>query len=183
MRSMAKVLGYVTLSRLLRKKVKTVEANICKLNIQLDESRMMCAAMTDAIALLSDLQEEMEAMRLQLLILLRVVGNRQTSAQEYALRLKIPEPRTYGGAHDVKEVENFFFDMEQYSFVANIENGAKRVTIATMYRDAKLWWCTKYADIQVNRSRWTRWISLRNRLEHIFFQKMWNIRPDGHYEN
>ncbi|KAL2518927.1 Retrotrans gag domain-containing protein [Abeliophyllum distichum] len=54
-------------------------------------------------------KEEMEAMRLQLRILQRVVGNGQAPAQEYAPRLKIPEPCTYGGARDVKKVENFLF--------------------------------------------------------------------------
>ncbi|KAL2471468.1 Uncharacterized protein Adt_39604 [Abeliophyllum distichum] len=137
----------------LEEKVETAEANIRELNIQLDESWMMCAAMTDAVALLSDLREKMEAMRLQLRILQRVVGNGQAPAQEYAPRLKISEPLTCGVERDAKEVENFLFDMEQYFLVANIEDGARRVTTATMYLggDAKLWWQTKYADIQANR--------------------------------
>ncbi|KAL2491207.1 Retrotrans gag domain-containing protein [Abeliophyllum distichum] len=108
------------------KKVETVEVDIRELNIHLDESRMMCAAMTGAIALLFDLREKMEAMRLQLRILQRVVGNGQAPAQEYAPRLKIPEPRIYGGVRNAKEVENFLFDMEQYFLTANIEDGARR---------------------------------------------------------
>ncbi|KAL2481548.1 Retrotrans gag domain-containing protein [Abeliophyllum distichum] len=76
----------------IEEKVETAKAEIRELNIQLEESRMMCAAMTDAVALLPDLREEMEAMRLQLRILQRAVGNGQAPAQEYAPRLKIPEP-------------------------------------------------------------------------------------------
>ncbi|KAL2506805.1 Uncharacterized protein Adt_22426 [Abeliophyllum distichum] len=64
----------------IEKKVETAEAEIRELNIQLDESRMMCTAMTDAVALLPDLREKMEAMRLQLRILQRVVGNGQAPA-------------------------------------------------------------------------------------------------------
>ncbi|KAL2542990.1 Uncharacterized protein Adt_03968 [Abeliophyllum distichum] len=64
----------------LEEKVKMAEADIRELNIQLDESRMMCATMTDAVALLLDLRDEMEAMRLQLRILQRVVGNGQAPA-------------------------------------------------------------------------------------------------------
>ncbi|KAL2491725.1 Retrotrans gag domain-containing protein [Abeliophyllum distichum] len=74
-------------------KVETAEADIRELNIQLNESQMMCAAMTDVVALLPDMREEMEAMRFQLRILQHVVGNGQAPAQEYAPRLKIPEPR------------------------------------------------------------------------------------------
>ncbi|KAL2474298.1 Uncharacterized protein Adt_35034 [Abeliophyllum distichum] len=137
----------------LEEKVKIAKADIRELNIQLDESWMMCAAMTDVVALLPDLREEMEVIRLQLPILQRIVGNGQAPTQEYTPRLKIPEPCTYDRAHDAKEVENFLFDMEQYFLAANIENGTRRVTTAAMYlgRDAKLWWRTKYADIQANK--------------------------------
>ncbi|KAL2525746.1 Uncharacterized protein Adt_10800 [Abeliophyllum distichum] len=65
----------------LEEKVETAEADIRELNIQLDESRMMCAAMTNAVAFLPDLREKMEAMRHQLRILQRVVGNGQVPAQ------------------------------------------------------------------------------------------------------
>ncbi|KAL0303330.1 UNVERIFIED_CONTAM: hypothetical protein Sradi_6201100 [Sesamum radiatum] len=51
-----------------------------------------------------------------------------------------PEPKAYGGARDVKEVENFLVDMEQYFLAANIEDEARKVSTATMYLtgDAKL---------------------------------------------
>ncbi|KAL2471160.1 Retrotrans gag domain-containing protein [Abeliophyllum distichum] len=108
----------------LKKKVETVEVDICELNIQLDESQMMCVVMIDAIVLLPDLKKEIEAMRLQLRILQRVVDNGQATIQEYVPRLKIPEPRTNGGVRDAKEVENFLFAMEQYFLAANIEDEA-----------------------------------------------------------
>ncbi|KAL2518321.1 Uncharacterized protein Adt_14568 [Abeliophyllum distichum] len=152
-------------------KVETVEVDICELNIQLDESQMMCAAMTDAVALLPDLREEMDAIRLQLRILQRVVGNGQAFAQEYAPRLKIPEPLTYGGARDAKENVNFLFDMEQYFLAVNIEDEARRVTTAIMYLggDAKLWWRTKYDDIQANRVQIDTWDLLKETITIQFF--------------
>ncbi|KAL2470407.1 Uncharacterized protein Adt_38543 [Abeliophyllum distichum] len=97
-----------TIEMVVNKRVETVEANIRKLNIQLDESRMIYAAMTDdAVANLPDPWKEMKAMRFQLQILQRVVGNGQALAQEYAPRLRILESRTYGGKRNAKEVENF----------------------------------------------------------------------------
>ncbi|KAL2542997.1 Uncharacterized protein Adt_03975 [Abeliophyllum distichum] len=47
----------------LEKKVETVDVDIHKLNILLDEGSIICAAMTDVVAILLDLKEEMEAMR------------------------------------------------------------------------------------------------------------------------
>ncbi|KAL2475282.1 Retrotrans gag domain-containing protein [Abeliophyllum distichum] len=81
----------------LEEKVEATEVDIHELNIQLDESRMMCGAMTNAFTILPDLREEIEAMRVQLRIRQRVVGNGQAPAQEYVPRLKILKPLTYGG--------------------------------------------------------------------------------------
>ncbi|KAL2472404.1 Uncharacterized protein Adt_40540 [Abeliophyllum distichum] len=167
------------------KKVETAEADISELNIQLDESRMMCATMIDAVVFLPDLREEIEVMRLQLQILQRTVGNGQAPTQEYAHRLKIPEPSTYGGACDAKEVENFLFDIKQYFFSANIEDEARRVTTATMYLggDARIWWQTKYANIQANRVQIDTWDLLKEVIKTQFFSKNVEYRPDEHYEN
>ncbi|KAL2474278.1 Uncharacterized protein Adt_35014 [Abeliophyllum distichum] len=59
----------------LEEKVKIAEAEIHEFNIQLDERQMICVVMTNAVAILPDLWEEMEATRLQLRILQHVVGN------------------------------------------------------------------------------------------------------------
>ncbi|KAL0319927.1 UNVERIFIED_CONTAM: hypothetical protein Sradi_5254200 [Sesamum radiatum] len=82
----------------------------------------------------------------------RAVSNAHVVAHDTGARLRIPEPKGYGSAHDAKEVENSLFDMEQYFLAANIENEARKVSIATMYLtgDAKLWWRTKYSEIQAN---------------------------------
>ncbi|KAL2457318.1 Uncharacterized protein Adt_46410 [Abeliophyllum distichum] len=61
-------------------KVEIAEMDICKLNIQLDDSRMICTAMTNGVAIFSNLREEMETMSLQLQTLQCVVGNGQAPA-------------------------------------------------------------------------------------------------------
>ena len=153
-------------------RVELADSVIRDLHIQLDESRRACAAMTEAVAIIPDLREEMESLRVQLRILQRAVGNGQAPAQdEYASRVKIPEPCTYGGARDAKEVDNFLFDMEQYFLAAGIRDEARKVTTATMYLsgDAKLWWRTKYADIQANRVRIDSWELLKEAIRNQFF--------------
>ena len=56
-------------------------------------------------------------------------------------KVRVPEPKTFGGAHNAKDLENFLWDMEQYFIAARIPVG-EQVTITTMYLtgDAKLWW-------------------------------------------
>ena len=63
------------------------------------------------------------------------------------------EPRHYRGARDAKEVENFLFDMEQYFRAVRVDSEDLKVSMATMYlsRDAKVWWRTKYDDLQHGR--------------------------------
>lgn len=64
-------------------------------------------------------------------------------------KIRVPEPRAYGGARDAKELENFLFDMEQYFRAVKPDSEETKVSMATMYLtgDAKLWWRTKYDDI------------------------------------
>ena len=65
--------------------------------------------------------------------------------------MRMPEPDSYGGAQDTKELENFLFDMEQYFHAMRLDSKEAKVTIATMYLigHAKLWWQNKYEDIMV----------------------------------
>jgi hypothetical protein len=61
--------------------------------------------------------------------------------------------------------------MEQYFLAASIQDEARKVTTATMYLggDAKLWWRTKYADIQANRVRIDSWDLLKEAIRSQFF--------------
>ncbi|KAH0773471.1 hypothetical protein KY290_010608 [Solanum tuberosum] len=58
-------------------------------------------------------------------------------------KVKIPEPKAFGGARSAKELENFIWDMEQYFTAARVPD-ADKLNITTMYLtgDAKLWWRT-----------------------------------------
>ncbi|KAG6518262.1 hypothetical protein ZIOFF_021666 [Zingiber officinale] len=61
--------------------------------------------------------------------------------------IKVPEPKSYGGARSAKELENFLWDMEQY-FLATRVSKTEKVAISSMYLggDAKLWWRTRMVD-------------------------------------
>ncbi|KAL2526496.1 Retrotrans gag domain-containing protein [Abeliophyllum distichum] len=68
-------------------------------------------------------RKKWKPLRLQLCILHHVVVNGQATIQEYMPRLRIPEPFTYGGARDLKEVENFLVEIEQYLLPAILKTG------------------------------------------------------------
>ncbi|KAL0427846.1 UNVERIFIED_CONTAM: hypothetical protein Slati_2959400 [Sesamum latifolium] len=95
-----------------------------------------------------------DKMSIQIGLLQRAVSNAPVVAHDACARLQIPKPKAYGGARDAKEVENFLFDMEQYFLAANVEDEARKVSTTTMYLtgDAKLWWRTKYSEIQENQA-------------------------------
>ena len=54
-------------------------------------------------------------------------------------KVLVPEPKSFGGARNAKDLENFLWDMEQYFIAARIPIG-EQVTITAMYlsSDAKL---------------------------------------------
>ncbi|KAL0405309.1 UNVERIFIED_CONTAM: hypothetical protein Slati_3844800 [Sesamum latifolium] len=113
------------------------------------------------------MRRDMEQMLIQIGLLQRVVSNAPVVAHDAGARLRIPEPKAYGGARDAKEVENFFSTWNTNFLVANVENEARKVSTATMYLtgDAKLWWRTKYSEIQANQVQLDTWALLRRQLE------------------
>ncbi|KAL0336106.1 UNVERIFIED_CONTAM: hypothetical protein Sradi_4822500 [Sesamum radiatum] len=138
----------------LEEKVSSLETEITVLNSELEECRQVVQEMASAFGGggIADMRREMEQMSIQISLLQRAVSNVPVVAHDAGARLWIPEPKAYGGACDAKEVENFLFDMEQYFLAANVEDEARKVSTATMYPTgyAKLWWRTKYAEIQAN---------------------------------
>ncbi|KAA0042380.1 uncharacterized protein E6C27_scaffold795G001000 [Cucumis melo var. makuwa] len=68
-------------------------------------------------------------------------------------KVKVPEPKPFCGVRDAKALENFIFDLEQYFKATNTVTEEAKVTLATMYlcKDAKLWWRSRYMDIQEGR--------------------------------
>ncbi|KAL0361547.1 UNVERIFIED_CONTAM: hypothetical protein Sradi_3839200 [Sesamum radiatum] len=99
----------------------------------------------------ADMQRQMEQMSIQIGLLQRAVSNEPAIAHDTGLRLRIPEPK--------------------YFLAANVEDEARKVSTATMHLtdDAKLWWRTKYAEIQANQVRLDTWALLREAIREQFF--------------
>lgn len=86
-------------------------------------------------------------------------------------RIKVPEPKPFCGARDAKALENFIFDVEQYFKATNTITEEAKVTLATMHlsEDAKLWWRSRYMDIQEGRCTIDTWDALKGELRSQFF--------------
>ena len=56
------------------------------------------------------------------------------------MKVRVPEPKPFGGARNAKDLENFLWDMEQYFIATRIPAG-EQVMITTLYLscDATLW--------------------------------------------
>ncbi|KAA0054245.1 uncharacterized protein E5676_scaffold45G00610 [Cucumis melo var. makuwa] len=83
---------------------------------------------------------------------------------------------------DAKALENFTFDLEQYFKATNTVTEEAKVTLATMYlcEDAKMWWRSRYMDIQEGRCTIDTWDILKKELRSQFFLKN-GPRPHAAY--
>ncbi|KAK2973543.1 hypothetical protein RJ640_010598 [Escallonia rubra] len=90
---------------------------------------------------------------------------------EHSLRPRVPEPKSYGGARDAKELKNFLFDVEQYFQAIRVDLEATKVSIAAMYLvgDAKLLWRKKYVEIKDGSCVINTWEILKRELKSQFF--------------
>ncbi|KAK3009125.1 hypothetical protein RJ639_014921 [Escallonia herrerae] len=90
---------------------------------------------------------------------------------EHLSRPRVPERKSYGGARDAKELENFLFDIEQYFRAIRVDSEATKVSMAAMYLvgDAKLWWRKKYAEIEDGSCVINTWEILKRELKSQFF--------------
>ncbi|KAA0065559.1 uncharacterized protein E5676_scaffold1212G00220 [Cucumis melo var. makuwa] len=86
-------------------------------------------------------------------------------------RVKIPEPKPFCGARDAKALENYIFDLDQYFRATNTVTEEAKVTLATMHlsEDAKLWWRSRYVDMQEGHCTIDTWVALKRELRSQFF--------------
>ena len=125
----------------------------------------------DVAVTVDTLKREIADLSTKVNVTMVAIGNPSppSTGMDYG-RIKVPEPRAYGGARDAKELENFLFDMEQYFQAVKTESEETKVVMATMYLtgDAKLWWRTKYNDIQEKRCIINSWQDLKKELKAQF---------------
>ena len=100
---------------------------------------------------MEDLKLEVEDLNGRVTVLTRAFGNGIEGGGAFdSFKPHVPEPRAYGGARDTKELDNYLFNMEQYFKAVKANSEDTKITMAIMYLagDTKLWWRTKYDEIQ-----------------------------------
>ena len=89
---------------------------------------------------------------------------------EVATKVKVPELKPFNGARNVKDLENFLWDMEQYFKAARVPS-QEMVAITSMYLsgDVKLWWRTCVEDdANAGREKIDSWEALKKKLKDQF---------------
>lgn len=113
---------------------------------------------------LKDLEDEVS------LVKRAIHGSSRGGGDPLSQKIKVPDPKSFSGTRNAKELENFLWDMEQYFKAARIPDGEK-VTITSMYLsgDAKLWWRTRTEDdASAGRPRIEVWEILKKELKDQF---------------
>ncbi|KAK3036930.1 hypothetical protein RJ639_030895 [Escallonia herrerae] len=118
-----------------------------------------------------DWESKFQELQDQVELLSRAVVNTPAGGAEHSSRPRVPEPKSYGGARDAKELENFLFYVEQYFRAIRVDSEATKVSMAAMYLvgDAKLWWRKKYAEIEDGSCVINTWEILKRELKSQFF--------------
>ena len=112
---------------------------------------MVTELFEDVKAALDVVRVEMSDISAKVNVVVRAVENldpaRRTTRPN---KVKLPEPKPFSGARDAKSLENYIFDLEQYFKATDTETEEEKIIVATMHlaEDAKLWWISKYVDIQ-----------------------------------
>ncbi|KAF3440225.1 hypothetical protein FNV43_RR18508 [Rhamnella rubrinervis] len=80
----------------------------------------------DVTVIMDTLKREITDLSTKVNVTMVAIGNSSppSMGMDYG-RIKVLEPQVYGGARDVKELENFLFDMEQYFQVVKPMRGSK----------------------------------------------------------
>ena len=122
-------------------------------------------------AMTEEFEERTRSLEGEIVLLKRaVVQGTPAAADPPPTKVRVPEPKTFGGSRNAKDLENFLWDMEQYFIAARIPVG-EQVTITTMYLtgDAKLWWRTRTSDdVATGRPKIERWEILKKELKDQF---------------
>ncbi|KAL0365511.1 UNVERIFIED_CONTAM: hypothetical protein Sangu_0648700 [Sesamum angustifolium] len=128
-------------------------------------------SVSDEISCLTDAVDyKLESLKADLRLVKLAVANSGTDGSAVAPKVRVPDPKPFGGERSAKELENFLWDMETYFQAARVPD-TEKVSITSMYLtgDAKLWWRSRLSDdASANRERIETWEVLKKELKDQF---------------
>ncbi|KAF2316823.1 hypothetical protein GH714_042164 [Hevea brasiliensis] len=124
----------------------------------------------DVVETAKTLQGEVQVLQGQVSLLMKAASNTNGGAFEMG-KAKIPEPKSFGGARDAREVDNFIFDMELYFTATKNDSDAGQLKMVPMYlaNDAKLWWRTKVEQSISGQCSIITWDDFKKALKAQFY--------------
>ncbi|KAA0053384.1 uncharacterized protein E6C27_scaffold428G00460 [Cucumis melo var. makuwa] len=126
----------------------------------------------DFRATLDVVKNEIAYVNARLSLTMRAMGNQAPVGGAILVnRVKILEPKPFCGARDAKALENYIFNLEQYFRATNTVTEEAKVTLTMMHlsEDAKLWWRSRFVDMQEGRCTIDTWDALKRELRSQFF--------------
>ncbi|KAL0336592.1 UNVERIFIED_CONTAM: hypothetical protein Sradi_4871100 [Sesamum radiatum] len=130
--------------------------------------KRVTSAIEEASIFTDAIDVRVDGVQAEVNLLKRVVGPDEDRAP--MSKVKVLDPKPFGGVRSAKELENFLWDMETYFQAARIPE-AEKVSITSMYLmgDAKLWWRIRLSDdTSANRDKIETWDVLKKELKDQF---------------
>ena len=118
-------------------------------------------------SLMNDFKGALQSYGEDIVVLKKAVLQGSSSGPKAPSKVRVPEPKGFNNNKNVKELENFLWDMELFFKAAHIPDGEK-VSITSMYLtgNAKLWWRTRMEDdVESGRPQITTWETLKKELK------------------
>ena len=87
--------------------------------------------------------------------------------------MEVPKPQGFSGKQDAKELDNFFWHMEQYFEAISLTDEVAKVRIATLYLTniATLWWCRRFTDMGKDICTIETWEDFKREIKKQFYPK------------
>ncbi|GFZ06587.1 hypothetical protein Acr_18g0007570 [Actinidia rufa] len=88
-----------------------------------------------------------------------------------APRIDVPRPKSFHGARNARELDNFLWNLEQYFDATSIEDDAKKIKTAPLYLAdaAMLWWRRRHADIEKGTCIMESWEDFKREIKRQFY--------------
>ncbi|GFZ09167.1 hypothetical protein Acr_20g0009750 [Actinidia rufa] len=146
--------------------------------------------MGDMTTLAETIRENLHDVESEISFVKKVVTGSAHIVPMFFHKVKVPEPKSFGGAWSAKELKKFLWDIEQYFKTTRIPDGEK-VSFTSMYLsdDAKLWWRMRMGD--ETRLLIEIWDTLKKELKDQFLpcnlswvarELLWRLKAYRHRE-
>ena len=82
-------------------------------------------------------------------------------------KVRVPEPKSYCGARNAKEIDNFIWSLEQYFKAIGVADHAKKIECASLYLQdtAMVWWRRRHGDIEKGTCTMDTWDDFKRELK------------------